>query len=196
MAGKTVTIGVLALQGDSQLHAACLRQLKIEPLLVKSPDQLQALDGLIIPGGESTALLKLAEPIGMMPAIKQFAADGGHIFGTCAGAIIVAKTVTNPVQSSLGLIDITVERNGYGRQLQSSDAVGQACQPFGKNKLPLTFIRAPRITAVGKNAKTLITYQNEAVLVEQDNILAATFHPELTDDLQVYRYWLGVIDAR
>lgn len=184
MGGK---IGVLALQGDVSLHAKALEQLDVSTVFIKKPAQLAEINGLIIPGGESTTLLKLAEPLGFLKAIKDFAASGNHIFGTCAGAILLAKTVTNPVQTSLGLIDITIQRNAYGRQLDSFEAIGQ----FESNDLPMVFIRAPRITNVGDPVKTLATHKNEAVLVEQNNILAATFHPELTNNLSVYRYWLA-----
>lgn len=193
MAGKDVNnnkIGVLALQGDVSLHVEALLELGITATLVKMPAQLKKLDGLIVPGGESTALLKLAEPIGMLEAIVAFVQAGGSIFGTCAGAILLAKNVTNPAQKSLGLIDITIERNGYGRQVDSAEAVAQAKQPFATGELPITLIRAPRITAVGRGAKVLATYRGEPVLVQQGNIMAATFHPELDVDTRVYTYWL------
>jgi pyridoxal 5'-phosphate synthase pdxT subunit len=185
------TIGILALQGDVSLHAAALRALGIEALLIKMPAQLTKLGGLIIPGGESTALLRLAEPIGMLKAITAFARSGGAIFGTCAGAILLATDVTNPAQQSLGLIDITIRRNGYGRQVDSAETTGQGHPPLTTRALPMTFIRAPRITAVGRAVKVLASYHDEPILVEQANILAATFHPELQTDKTVYQYWLG-----
>jgi len=193
VAGKAparAVVGILALQGDVSLHAECLRQLGLEPLLVKLPPQLKTLDGLIIPGGESTALLKLMEPIGMAAAIKDFSDGGGNIFGTCAGAIILARSVTNPAQASLQLIDITVERNAYGRQLDSSNVNGRSFLPGGPPALPLTFIRAPRISSIGGNVEVLAEYGGDPILVRQANILAATFHPELSGSLEVYKYWL------
>ena len=165
-------------------------------MLVRMPEQLKDLGGLIIPGGESTALLKLAEPIGMLHAIKSFARGGGNVFGTCAGAIILAREVTNPAQASLQLIDISIERNSYGRQLDSSDVTGRSFLPSGPAALPLTFIRAPRISSVGKSVKVLAEYESDPVLVRQDNIMAATFHPELSGSLEVYKYWLDSFTKR
>ncbi len=194
MAKAKRTIGILALQGDVSLHARALDQLGAGCIHVKKPDQLLEIDGLIIPGGESTTLLKLMEPVGMLTAIKDFAAAGKSIFGTCAGAIILATKVTHPVQQSLGLIDITVRRNGYGRQIDSFEAEGRAHPPLGSaSSLPMTFIRAPRITAVGPDVKVLATYHDEPVLVRQNSTLAATFHPELTGDLRIYQYWLRLV---
>jgi 5'-phosphate synthase pdxT subunit len=191
VAGKTQKIGILALQGDVSLHVQTLKAFGIKPVLVKMPTQLHGLEGLIIPGGESTALLKLAEPIDMLSSITSFANSGGGIFGTCAGAILLASKVTNPTQPSLKLIDITVERNGYGRQIDSSETTGQAHSPLGNQKIPMTFIRAPRITETGRQIKILATYHDEPVLVRQANIMAATFHPELQADKTVYEYWLS-----
>ncbi len=188
MAGKTV--GILALQGDVSLHANVLEQLETKAVFIKKTEQLEGIDGLIIPGGESTTLLTLAEPLGLLEAIQHFAASGKLIFGTCAGAILLASRVTNPEQTSLGLIDITIERNAYGRQIDSFDSVGQKHEPLGTGELPMTFIRAPRITKVGDKVKVLASYMNQPVLVKQNNILAANFHPELTNDLSVYHYWL------
>jgi 5'-phosphate synthase pdxT subunit len=192
---KAQRIGILALQGDVSLHVQALQALGVQAVLVKMPAQLKKLDGLVIPGGESTALLKLAEPVGMLAAITAFARSGGAIFGTCAGAILLAEKVTNPAQSSLGLVNITVQRNGYGRQIDSLETTGQGHLPLSSSRIPMTFIRAPRITATGKKVKILATYQNEPVLVQADKIMAATFHPELQADKTVYRYWLkSVLD--
>ena len=185
-----IRIGILALQGDASLHIEVLQELQVTSAIVKTPNDLKGLDGLIMPGGESTALLKLMKPIGMLEAIKDFAEQGKQIFGTCAGAILLASKVTHPEQESLGLIDITIKRNGYGRQRDSQEAVGKGVKPLPKD-LPMTFIRAPRITAVSESMEVLATYQNDPVLVQSKNILAATFHPELTDDLSVYKYWLS-----
>lgn len=175
------------------MHARALEALGVKPVPVKLPGQLRGLDGLVIPGGESTALLRLCEPIGMLPAIRAFAQEGGALFGTCAGAILLASSVTNPSQRSLDLIDITVERNGYGRQADSMETIGQAHDPFGTGSVPLVFIRAPRITATGKTVKTLVSYGKQPVLVRQGKILAATFHPELESDHAVYGYWLDML---
>ncbi len=193
-AGKK--IGVLALQGDVELHSKTLEGFgaKVEP--VKNPSRLRGLDGLVIPGGESTALLRLCEPIGMLPAIKDFAKTGGAVFGTCAGAILLASSVTGPAQDSLGLIDVAIRRNGFGRQIDSMEAIGKARPPLGNSSIPLPFIRAPRITAVGPAVEILITYKKEPVLVRQAAVLAATFHPELQSDGTVYGYWLDSVKAR
>jgi len=188
VAGKA--IGILALQGDVGLHAQALAQLGMKSRFVKTPAELAGLTGLIIPGGESTALLRLCEPIDMLGALMTFAQQGGSIFGTCAGAILLAKTVSHPKQHSLGLLDISIQRNGYGRQLDSQETYGRTHGPLGDHELALTFIRAPRITRVGPAVETLATYEGEPVLVAHDRLLAATFHPELTDDLTVYRHWL------
>jgi 5'-phosphate synthase pdxT subunit len=196
VAGKSTgakKIGILALQGDVHLHAQVLEILGITAILVKMPSQLRHLDGLIIPGGESTALLRLCEPIGILAAITTFAKSGRAIFGTCAGAILLAAEAVNPAQQSLGLIAITVQRNGYGRQINSTEASGKAYLPLTKSKIPLVFIRAPRIMTTGKHVKTLVSYRNEPVLVQQGKILAATFHPELQADKTVYEYWLGLV---
>ena len=196
MAGKTFAdkmVGILALQGDVALHIRALERFGVKAIAVKSPAQLQRLDGLVIPGGESTALLKLCKPMGMLDAITAFAKGGRAVFGTCAGAILLAAEVTNPVQESLGLIDMAIKRNGFGRQIDSMETTGQAQSPLGKRNVPITFIRAPRITAVGPDAEILMTYGKEPVLVQQKNVLAATFHPELQDDDMVYTYWLDKV---
>jgi 5'-phosphate synthase pdxT subunit len=183
----------VALQGDVSLHAEMLRQLGTEPLLVKTPAQLRGVQGLVIPGGESTALLRLMEPTGLLGAIADFAGQGGHIFGTCAGAILLARQVTNPVQTGLGLIDITVERNAYGRQINSTETTGQMRPPLGKGELPMTFIRAPRIIATSQAVKVLAIHDGEPVMVQQAQVIVSTFHPELTNSLAVYTYWLSQI---
>lgn len=131
----------------------------------------------------------------MLPAIIDFAQSGGAILGTCAGAIVLAAKVTSPTQPSLKLIDMTIQRNGYGRQIDSSEAIGQLQPPVGSGKLPMTFIRAPRITATGLKVKILATYQGEPVAVQQANIMATTFHPELQADTTVYEYWLDLVLA-
>lgn len=197
MAGKSagVKIGILALQGDVSLHAKALKTLGITAIPVKTPAQLNSLDGLVIPGGESTTLLRLCEPMGMLPAITAFAESGGAIFGSCAGAIMLASKVTGPSQKSLGLIDMTVQRNGYGRQIDSTETRGQAHAPLGVNKITMVFIRAPKITAHGNGVKTLASHGDKPTLVQQKKIIASTFHPELGEDNSVYKYWLGLITS-
>lgn len=197
MAGRsrTYTIGILALQGDVSLHTQALQALGLTAVTVKTPSQLRGLDGLIIPGGESTALLRLCEPIGMLPAIAAFAKSGKAVFGSCAGAILLASKVTGPAQKSLGLIDITVRRNGYGRQADSMEVSGQGHMPLGTGKIPMVFIRAPRITASGQGVQTLASYRGEPTLVQQGKIIASAFHPELEEDKTVYKYWVSLFTS-
>jgi 5'-phosphate synthase pdxT subunit len=182
-------IGIFALQGDVELHTAILRGLGIEPAFVRMPHELNGLDGIIIPGGESTTYLKLTQPIGLDKAIREFASKGKGVFGTCAGTIFLAREVTNPYQESLNLIDIAVERNSYGRQLDSSDAIGEAFEPLGNGPLHMTFIRAPRIVRVGEGVRVLAKYKDDPVLVQQNNVLTGTFHPELSNGVDIYKYW-------
>lgn len=178
-------IGVLAIQGDFAAHTAALRRVGANCVEVRRRDVLNRVNGLIIPGGESTTLLKFTEQDGLGEAIAEFAHRGNPILGTCAGAILLANTVYNPTQSSLGLIDITVERNGYGRQVDSFiDALDSSLEG---GPLEGVFIRAPRITRVGSRIKVIASLKGEPVLVQEENILAATFHPELTDDPRVHR---------
>jgi 5'-phosphate synthase pdxT subunit len=157
--------------------------------LVKHRSELAEVGGLIMPGGESTTMLKFFTGEGMGGAIKDFAAAGKPVFGTCAGAILLAKEVLNPAQERLGLLDITIERNAYGRQVDSSVREG-ACPELSPRPVEMVFIRAPIIRRVGDAVRVLGRCDGLAVLVEQDNILAATFHPELTEDETVHRYFI------
>lgn len=184
------TVGILAIQGDFAMHAKVLDRLGAAWKLVKHAEDLEHVDGLIMPGGESTTMLKMFDAEGVGTAIKQFAAKGKHIYGTCAGAILLAKDVTNPPQDRLGLIDITIERNAYGRQIDSSVQMGE-CPELSDRPLEMVFIRAPIIRRVGEGVRVLGRCGNLPVLVQQGNILAGTFHPELTDDLTLHRYFLG-----
>jgi 5'-phosphate synthase pdxT subunit len=182
-------IGVLALQGDFALHAAALARCGARAVEVRKPAELADVDGLIIPGGESTTLLKLMEEWGFVPAIETFHAAGRPIFGTCAGLIVLAREVENPRQFSLGLIDVAVERNAYGRQRESFEAPGTAALDGRPHPLEMVFIRAPRIRRVGPGVETLAVHGGDPVLVRQGTVLAATFHPELTDDTVVHEYF-------
>ena len=181
-------VGVLAIQGDFAAHARALAPLGVETVEVRRSEQLADIDGLIIPGGESTTILKVMREEQMIEPIKDFARAGMTIFGTCAGAILLARDVRNPSQESLGLIDITVERNSYGRQIDSF--IGQAETTLGENPLEAVFIRAPRIINTGPGVEVLSTIDGEPVMVKQDNILAATFHPELTADIRVHSFFI------
>lgn len=183
-------VGVLALQGDFEAHEKALRRAGAEPVEVRSAADLHAIDGLIIPGGESTTMLKLLEAENMLDPLREFA-KRRPIFGTCAGAILLASEVSHPSQPSLGLMDIGVERNAYGRQLDSRIA---RLHPEGlEGELEAVFIRAPIIRRVGKAAKVLADYRGDPVLVEQGPHLVATFHPELTDDPRIHLMFLSKI---
>ncbi len=184
------TVGILAIQGDFAMHAKMLDRLGAAWKLVKHAEDLDQVGGLILPGGESTTMLKMFAAEGVDTAIKDFAARGKPIYGTCAGAILLAKDVTNPPQERLGLIDITIERNAYGRQIDSSVRTGE-CPELSDHPLEMVFIRAPIIRRVGEGVRVLGRCANLPVLVEQGNILAGTFHPELTDDPTLHRYFLG-----
>jgi 5'-phosphate synthase pdxT subunit len=181
-------IGVLALQGDFAAHCRMLNRVGSPSVEVRKASQLDEVAGLIIPGGESTTLLKLMAAGNFEPALRAFHTAGKPIFGTCAGIILLANQVTNPSQHSLGLLDITVERNSYGRQIDSFEAQGSICTNGSTEARPLemVFIRAPRIVRVGPNVNVLARYQNEPVLVSAGSILGATFHPEMTGDPTVH----------
>jgi len=190
------TIGVLAVQGDFALHARMLDRIGVTWSLVKHTSDLDAVDALIMPGGESTTMLKFFESEGLGPAIEDFAERGKPVFGTCAGAILLAKEVLNPSQAHLGLIDITIERNAYGRQIDSavrpvtlSEFVPNGGSASGA--AGMVFIRAPIIRRVGEGVRILGRADGMPVLVERGNILAATFHPELTEDERIHRYFVG-----
>jgi pyridoxal 5'-phosphate synthase pdxT subunit len=190
-----VKIGVLALQGDFALHARALARCgrDVEVVEVRKPEQLDDLDGLVIPGGESTTLLKLMDAWGFVPALEKFHAGGRPIFGTCAGLIVVARDVTSPGQFSLGLIDVGVERNAYGRQRESFEAPGTADLDGPAAPIEMVFIRAPRIRRVGEGVQTLARHAGEPVLARQGTVLVATFHPELTDDATLHRYFCRMV---
>jgi pyridoxal 5'-phosphate synthase pdxT subunit len=185
-----VKIAVLALQGDFAAHRRRLTEMGLSSFEARKPGELDGASGLVIPGGESTTLWKFFEGAPWEEAIRDFAASGRPILGTCAGAIVLACEVTNPVQRSLGLIDITVERNAYGRQVDSFVGDVDALE-LGGGTLPAVFIRAPRIRRVGPGVEVLATRESEPVLVAQENVIAATFHPELTADTTVHEIAFG-----
>ena len=189
-------IGVLALQGDFALHAKALQRCGADAVEVRKPEQLHDVDGLIIPGGESTTLLKLMNEWGFVPALEKFHAAGKPIFGTCAGLIVTARDVTNPPQLSLGLIDVGVERNAYGRQRESFETGGTATLDGRRVPIEMVFIRAPRIRRVGPGVETLAAHGDEPVMARQGSVLVATFHPELTDDTTVHRYFCQMVKGR
>nr|WP_041597527.1 pyridoxal 5'-phosphate synthase glutaminase subunit PdxT [Granulicella tundricola] len=180
-------IGVLALQGAYAAHAEAVIALGAKAILVRRPDQLAGLDGLIIPGGESTTFLRHLERDGFFAALDTFVRDT-PTFGTCAGAILLASRVENPTQHSLAAMDITVERNAYGRQNDSTIRTAETTLPGGP--LEMVFIRAPRISHTGPEVEVLATRDDFPVLVRQGHLLAATFHPELSPDHRVHRLFL------
>jgi len=181
-------IGILAIQGDFQAHAAMLHQLGADTVEVRTVTDLDGCDGLVLPGGESTTQLQFLEEEGLYDAIRNFSAKGRAIFGTCAGAILLATRVKNPPQDSLKLLDMTVLRNGYGRQL-ASDVFFGSCS-LKKDPLEMVFIRGPIIEKVGSGITVLAKHEGKPTLVEKGKILAATFHPELTADTTVHKHFL------
>ena len=182
-----MTIGVLALQGDFDAHRRRLEELGAEVVLVKKPGQLDEIDGLVIPGGESGTFLKLLGEAGF-EKLKQFVRVK-PTFGTCAGAILLAKEVDNPKQSGLGALDIRVRRNAYGRQIDSSIREGR----LGSEPLEMVFIRAPKIERVGAGVEVIATEGGDPVAVRQGRVMAATFHPELSNDTRVHQAFLDLI---
>ena len=187
-------IGVLALQGDFAAHRSALGRLGVEAPEVRKPEQLAGLDGLVIPGGESTTLLKLMGDA-FPPALRALHAAGTPIYGTCAGLILLAREVVAPRQESLGLIDVTVERNAYGRQRESFEAEAAARLEGRAVTIPMVFIRAPRIVRAGDSVTTLASWGGEPVLAREGPVLVSAFHPELTDDLSVHRYFAAMAAA-
>jgi 5'-phosphate synthase pdxT subunit len=183
-----VKIGILAVQGDFEAHAAMLDELGVETVEVRTPADLEGCDGLILPGGESTTQLQFLQEEGLAEKIQQFAGRGGAIFGTCAGAILLANEVRNPKQDSLKLLDMTVLRNGYGRQVASAVVSGPS--KLKKEPLEMVFIRGPIIEEAGPDVEVLAEYAGKPALVQRGHIMAATFHPELTDDTTVHEYFL------
>lgn len=188
-------IGVLALQGDFDAHRRRLEELGTEVVLVKKPEQLGLIDGLVIPGGESGTFLKLLGEAGFQK-LKEFVRLK-PTFGTCAGAILLAKEVENPAQRGLGALDIRVRRNAYGRQIDSSIREGKFVRDLqGRlldSPLEMVFIRAPRISHVGEGVEVMATEGSDPVVVRQGNAMAATFHPELSEDTRIHQTFLDLV---
>jgi 5'-phosphate synthase pdxT subunit len=183
-------IGVLALQGDFEAHAKILRQLPVAVVEVRRIAELSGLDGLVIPGGESTTLLNLMADEPWFDALKAFHARGGALMGTCAGAILLSREVEGPRQESVGLLDARIERNAFGRQVDSFETTLDA--PSLGGSIDAVFIRAPRFLAVGPNVVTLAAKDGEPVMVREGRVLALTFHPELTRDARLHAYFVGM----
>jgi len=182
-------IGVLALQGDFDAHRKRLEELGAEVVLIKKPEQLDDIDGLVIPGGESGTFLKLLGEAGF-EKLKEFVRVK-PTFGTCAGAILLASEVDNPKQAGLGAIDIGIRRNAYGRQVDSSIREGRLIEE--KSPIEMVFIRAPRIERVGSGVEVMATEGSDPVAVRQGKVMVATFHPELSDDTRVHRAFLNMV---
>jgi 5'-phosphate synthase pdxT subunit len=187
---KCPQIGVLALQGAYDIHADRLNQLGAITRFIRTPEELHFLDGLVIPGGESTTFLKHLERAGFYDVLHEFV-HTKPVFGTCAGTILLAKDVDNPPQRSFAALDIAVERNAYGRQNDSTILTAETTLPGGP--MEMVFIRAPRISRVGEGIEVLATRDGSATLVRKGKLLAATFHPELSDDIRVHQLFLDMV---
>jgi 5'-phosphate synthase pdxT subunit len=188
-----VTIGVLALQGDFEAHKKMLEErLGVSARLVRSPDELEGIDGLILPGGESTTIGKLMDRHGVDTAIRERAAAGMPIYGTCAGLILMAKDIEGSDQLRLGLMDIEVTRNAFGRQQESFEA-NIPVPAIGEEPVRGVFIRAPYVSRSAPDVETLGRYEDRVVAVRQGNLLGSAFHPELTDDSRLHEYFVKMV---
>lgn len=187
-------IGVLALQGDFSMHQEALERIGVNHVQIRKPEDLQAIDGLIIPGGESTTLIKLMNAYGFIEPLKAFYASGKAVFGTCAGSILLARRIEGSSQFSFGFIDVTVIRNGYGRQIQSFEAE-ISVKPWNE-PVHGVFIRAPRITETGADVDVLARYDRDPVAARSDRVLVTTFHPELTGDTRLHEYFVNHLVIR
>jgi pyridoxal 5'-phosphate synthase pdxT subunit len=185
-----LTIGVLALQGDYDAHRQTLNRLGVQSALVRKPQELDSIDGLVIPGGESSTFLKFLEREGFLAKLRDFVSRKPS-FGTCAGAILLAKDVVNPRQESLGVLDIAIQRNAYGRQIDSSIVTSPTKLPGPP--MEMVFIRAPRIERTGPGVEVLAERDHHPVLVRQGKTIAATFHPELSSDTRVHELFLNMV---
>jgi 5'-phosphate synthase pdxT subunit len=189
-------VGVLALQGDFEAHRKALERAGAAAIEVRTAAELETVSALVIPGGESTTMLRIMRDEDLLEPLKRF--GGQHsILGTCAGAILIASEVTNPAQESLGLVDLAIERNAYGRQADSRVVTLEPDHPFereaGPGPLEAVFIRAPIIRRLGPGSKVYLRYQGDPVLVSQGRHLVATFHPELSPDPRIHRLFLESI---
>jgi len=189
-----IRIGILAVQGDYEAHARMLDRLGVPYVFVRTPAEAAQVDAMILPGGESTTMLKFLQGEGLEQPLRDLEARGGAFFGTCAGTILLAREVHGPAQASLGFADLKIARNGYGRQLASE--VRSAPSKLKTTPLEMVFIRAPIIEAMGPDVEVLATESGRPVLIRQGRILIATFHPELTDDPAVHEYFLDMAAER
>lgn len=186
-------IGVLALQGDVEEHHSALRRAGADALAVKSPEQLDELDGLVIPGGESTTVMRLLDRFGLSEPIVRRVRGGMPLWGTCMGMIVAAHDVVDLKQPTLDVLDVTVRRNAFGRQNESAE-LGLPIPALGPKPFPAVFIRAPWIERAGPGVEVLATRDGHGVMVRQENVLATSFHPELTGDARVHAYFLAIVE--
>ena len=191
---ERLRIGIIAIQGDYEAHAKALARAGEHGTFVRTPADLEGLAGVILPGGESTTHLKVMKEEGLFDALREFSARGGALFGTCAGAIMLAREVHGPKQESLGLLDVSVLRNGYGRQVASS--VHEGTTKLSDAPVEMVFIRAPIIEKVGSGVTVLAEDAGHPVLVREGKILASTFHPELSDDVTIHKYFIDIATGK
>ncbi|MDQ6826424.1 MAG: pyridoxal 5'-phosphate synthase glutaminase subunit PdxT [Candidatus Eremiobacteraeota bacterium] len=187
-------IGVLAVQGDVREHISALEESGARAGAVKTPADLESMDALIIPGGESTTVIKLLERVALAAPLQRRAAEGMPVWGTCMGMILCARNVVRGHQPTLDLIDIAVRRNAFGRQIASAE-VALDIQVLGETPFPGIFIRAPWIESAAKDVCVLASLDGHGVLVRQHNVLASAFHPELTTDRRLHRYFVAMVNA-
>ena len=200
MAGNdSLVVGVLGLQGDVEEHLAALEKCergnlfpRLVPLRVKTPQDVEKIDGLIVPGGESTTVGAMLERFDLSEPIKRRVREGMPVWGTCMGMIVMADKVAGSQQPTLGLLHIEVKRNAFGRQIESAEVPLEIAE-LGERPFPGVFIRAPWIESAGKGAKVLASLDGKGVMVRQNRLLGTSFHPELTDDLRVHKYFLGMV---
>lgn len=190
----TSVIGILGLQGAFAKHIEMIKNLGKEVCDVRRPKELETCDGLIIPGGESTTIMRQMNFIGMNEALNQFG-KSKPIFGTCAGLILMSQEIKDDAMKPFGFLDIVTERNAFGRQVDSFQAEVEV-QFERRFHFPAIFIRAPRIRSIGENVKVLATHDGEPILVRQGHHLAATFHPELTENPAIHQYFLKIIEGK
>jgi 5'-phosphate synthase pdxT subunit len=186
-------IGILALQGAFREHEQMLQNLGVETVLVKKPEHLEGLDGIVIPGGESTSIGRLLREYQLIEPIRKMASEGMPVFGTCAGMIVMAKEIVGGEEPHLALMDVSVNRNSFGRQVDSFET-DLDIPAIGDSPFPAVFIRAPHIASVGQACEVLGTYQDRIVAVKQGNLLALSFHPELTNDDRFHRLFLKMVE--
>lgn len=182
-------VGILSLQGGFDAHSRMIERLGALPVPIRKPGEMEGIEGLILPGGESTVMIRLMDRLGLMEPIRNFARQGGAVFGTCAGMILLSSGIEGMEQNTLGLMDTVVERNAYGRQSESFEANLK----WQDGEVPAVFIRAPRVLRSGPGVECLIRHEDQGVLFKEQRMLAASFHPELGECLEIHRYFLELI---